>query len=226
MQKKTDIEYNSKFAILYREDLEAIEGILLKDADKYNLSLSYTLEKKAKRKEEYEAKELSEIPDNIHLKDFKLFAHYGASYFSLFENWRHCIRISFTSPDTFLRGKFSEIEDIIRGKEHPVLYQMRRAVFLLYFLFLISAVSAQLIITDIKNHKVFFIVWLAASFTVTVLFITGLIASRFKSIIVKQESNGKPLLWRKREDLFVLTVAGLISLVIYGLISLFISNLH
>lgn len=225
MRKKTDTEYNSKFAILYREDLKAIEDILLKDADKYNLSLSYTLEKKAKHKEEYEAEKLSEIPDNIQVKEFRIFAHYGTSYFSLSENWRHCIRISFTSPDTFLRGKFSEIEDILKNKEHPAMYQIRRVVWFAYLLFLASLVLSQPIYSASKKHSIYFITWLVFSFIATVLFIAGLITLRLKSVNVKQESSGKPLLWRKREDLFVLTIAGLISLVLYGLISILISNL-
>jgi len=229
MQKKTDTEYRSKFAILYREDLEAIEEILLKVPKGYDPSLSYTLIKKAKHKEEYEAKKLNDIPDNISLKEFRLFTHYNknykTSYFSLMEDWEKCVRISFTSPDTFLRGKFGEIEDIIKSKEHPVIYYIKKTYWIIYLLFIFSFVPSGPIILSRKTQPTIFIIWLAYSFIVWVLFIAGLISSRLKSINVKQESNGQPLLLRKREELFVLTVAGFISLLIYGLFVLALKHL-
>ncbi len=229
MQKKTDTEYRSKFAILYREDLEAIEEMLLKVPEEYSPSLSYTLIKKAKLKEEYEAKKLNDIPDNITLKEFRLFTHYNknykTSYFSLSEDWRHCVHISFTSPDTFLRGKFGEIEDIIKSKEHPLLYYIKKSFWLVELLFLFSFVPSGPIILSRRTQPNIFIIWLAYSFIVGVLFIAGLISSRLRSINVKRESNGQPLLLRKREEIFVLTVAGFISLAIYGLFVLALKHL-
>ena len=229
MQKKTDTEYISKFAILYREDLEAIESILLKVPKGYSPSLSYTLTKKTKAKDEYEAKNMSEIPDNIHIKDFRLFAHYSKrykpSYFSLSQDWRKCVRISFTSPDTFLRGKFGEIEDIIKNREHPAIYYIRRASGAVYLLFTVGVIPSGPIIIDRKAHYSIFIVWLIYSFLVLVLFIAGLLSSRLKPIDVKEISKAQPLFLRKKEDLLVLTAAGFISLVVYGLFTLVISHL-